>query len=63
MTNLPFIPVLGPFGSDQLIVTLSAVHAEGRTMFGYHRRHGNLPGVVFRDESQYHAGQPYGESF
>jgi hypothetical protein len=39
--DLPLIPIFGPFGGNQLIVALSAVHLEGRTTIGYHRRHGN----------------------
>jgi hypothetical protein len=43
MTILLLTPILGPFGSNQLVAALSAVHPEGRTTFGYRRRHGNLP--------------------
>ena len=48
MTILLPTPVLGPFGSNQLIVALNTAHAEARTTCGYHRRHSNLPAVVPR---------------
>ncbi len=35
MTYLPLIPILGPFGRNQLIVALSAICAEARTTFGW----------------------------
>jgi hypothetical protein len=51
MMNMPLTSILGPLGGDQLIITLSAVHTEGRAMFGYHRCHGNLPIVASPDEA------------
>src|SRR5579863_7562123 len=42
MTNMLLIPILGPFGGNQLIVALGAVQPKGGTTFGYHCRHGNL---------------------
>lgn len=38
MTNPPFIPILGPFRGDQLVVALSAVCPKGRTTITYNRR-------------------------
>ena len=43
MTDLPLIPLLRPFGGDQLIVALNAGHAKFGTTIGQYRRHGKLP--------------------
>jgi len=37
MTDMPLIPILGPFGGNQLIVALSAVHPEVGTTIGSYR--------------------------
>ena len=42
MMDLPFISILGPFGSNQLITALDAIDAEARTAIGSYE-HGNLP--------------------
>ena len=41
MTDLPLIPILGPFGGDQLISALNAIYPEAGTTIGYYR-HWNL---------------------
>jgi len=43
MTDLPLIPILGPFGGNQLVTALDARHPELGTTIGQYRRHGNLP--------------------
>jgi hypothetical protein len=50
MTNLLLIPILGPFGSNQLTVASGAAYPERGTTIGYHGRHGNLPAVASPDE-------------
>ena len=40
MKNMSLIPILGPFGGNQLIAALNAVCPKARTMFGCYRRHG-----------------------
>jgi hypothetical protein len=42
MTNVAVIPMLGPFGGDQLIAAMDAAHPEARTTCGCYRRHGNI---------------------
>jgi hypothetical protein len=35
MTDLPFIPILGPFGGNQLITAFKAPHPEAGLTIGY----------------------------
>jgi hypothetical protein len=42
MTNVAVIPMLGPFGGDQLIAATEASHPEARTTCGCYRGHGNI---------------------
>ena len=41
--DLPLIPILGPFGGNQLITALDARYPVFGTPTGQYRRHGNLP--------------------
>ena len=43
MMDLPLIPILGPFGGDQLVIALDASHPEFGTPIGQYRRHDSLP--------------------
>jgi len=51
MMDLSLIPILGPFGGNQLISTLNALHPEAGTTIG-DRRHGDLTrfASTYRDE-------------
>jgi hypothetical protein len=42
MMRLPLIPILGPFGGNQLVTALDASHSEFRTPVGQYRRHDSL---------------------
>jgi hypothetical protein len=48
MMDLSLIPILGPFGGDQLISALNAVHPEAGTTIGYYR-HWNLTRFRFHE--------------
>jgi hypothetical protein len=43
VTYLPSISILGPFGSNQLIVASNAICPETRTTFGWYHSHGYSP--------------------
>ena len=43
MVDLALIPILGPFGGNQLVAALDARHPEFGTPMGQYRRHGSLP--------------------
>ena len=42
MTNVALIPMLGPFGGDQVIAAMETAHPEARTTCGCYSRHGNM---------------------
>ena len=46
VTYLPPIPILGPFGGNQLIVALNAICPETRTTFGWYHSHGYSSAVA-----------------
>ena len=47
VTYLPPIPILGPFGGNQLIVASNAICPETRTTSGWYHSHGYSPAVGF----------------
>jgi hypothetical protein len=46
MKDVPFIPMLGAFRGNQLMVALNAVHPEARTTCECYRGHGDLPAIA-----------------
>ena len=63
MIDLPLIAILGPYGGNQFLAALNALHPKGRTTIGYHRRHGNLPEPLPPTDKHYHDSQHRRESF
>ena len=49
--DLPLIPILGPFGRNQLVTALNARHPEFGTRIGQYRRYGKLP-VSYRCDAK-----------